>query len=62
MGWAITEKDIKVHICIDGADSVEDYRVLISHKKLKTLGAKRRTYKNTKEVFYLVESNCEITF
>lgn len=61
MAWAVTKKNIKIHTCIDGMDSVEDTKVTISHKKLKVLGAKRRVYKDTKEIFFLIESNCEIT-
>ena len=61
MASVVTKKNIKIHTCIDGIDSVEDTRVAISHKKLKALGAKRRVYKNTKEIFFLIESNCEIT-
>ena len=61
MAWVVTKKNIKIHICIDGIDSVEDTIVAISHKKLKALGAKRRVYKDTKEIFFLVESDCEIT-
>ena len=45
MVWMVTQKNIKIHTCIDGIDSVEDVRVVISHKKLKALGAKRRVYK-----------------
>lgn len=61
MAWKVTEKNIKIHTCIDGEDSVEDTKVIISYKKLKILGAKRRIYKNTKEVFFLIESDCEIS-
>nr|DAY94249.1 MAG TPA: hypothetical protein [Caudoviricetes sp.] len=61
MAWVVTKKNIKIQTCIDGIDSVEDTRVAISHKKLKALGAKRRVYKDTKEIFFLIESNCEIT-
>ena len=39
MAWVVTKKNIKIHTCIDGMDSVED----------------------TKEIFFLIESNCEIT-
>lgn len=59
MAWVVTKKNIKIHTC-DGIDSVEDARLIISHKKLKTLGAKRRVYKDTKEIFFLIESDCEI--
>ena len=61
MAWVVTKKNIKIHTCIDGMDSVEDTKVTISHKKLKVLCAKRRVYKDTKEIFFLIESNCEIT-
>lgn len=61
MAWKVTEKNIKIHTSNNGVDSVEDTKVLISYKKLKILGAKRRIYKNTKEVFFLIESDCEIT-
>lgn len=54
MVWMVTQKNIKIHTCIDGIDSVEDVRVVISHKKLKALGAKRRVYKDTKEIFFLL--------
>ncbi len=60
MAWMVTQKNIKIHTCIDGIDSVEDARVVISHKKLKALGAKRRVYKDTRESFFLIESDCEI--
>lgn len=61
MAWMVTQKNIKIHTCIDGIDSVEDVRVIISHKKLKALlGAKRRVYKDTRESFFLIESDCEI--
>ena len=56
----VTQKIIKIHTCIDGIDSVEDVRVVFSHKKVKALGAKRRVYKDTKEIFFLIESDCEI--
>lgn len=61
MAWKVTEKNIKIHTSIDGEDYVEDTKIVISYKKLKTLGAKRRIYKNTKEVFFLIESDCEIS-
>lgn len=61
MSWKTTEKNIKIHTCIDGLDSVEDTKAVISYKKLKALGAKRRVYKDTKEVFFLIETNCEIS-
>lgn len=54
MAWMVPQKNIKIHTCIDGIDSVEDVRVVISHKKLKALGAKRRVYKDTKEIFFLL--------
>ena len=54
MAWMVTQKNIKIHTCIDGIDSVEDVRVIISHKKLKALGAKRRVYKDTRESFFLL--------
>lgn len=54
MAWMVTQKNLKIHTCIDGIDSVEDARVVISHKKLKALGAKRRVYKDTKEIFFLL--------
>lgn len=60
MAWVVTKKNIKIHTCIDGIDSVEDAGLIISHKKLKTLGAKRRVYKDTRESFFLIESDCEI--
>lgn len=61
MAWKTTEKNIKIHTYIDGIDSVEDIKAVISYKKLKDLGAKRRIYKNTKEVFFLIETDCEIS-
>lgn len=61
MAWKVTEKNIKIHTCIDGMDSVEDTKAVISYKKLRTLGAKRRVYRKTKEVFFLIESDCEIS-
>lgn len=62
MAWKVTEKDIKIHTVLDGIDSVEDTKVLLSHKKLKALGAKRRVYRNSKNIFYLIETDYEITF
>lgn len=61
MAWKVTEKNIKIHTCIDGLDSTKDSKAVISYKKLKILRAKRRVYKNTKEVFFLIESDCEIS-
>lgn len=61
MTRVVTKKNIKIHTCIDGMDSVEDTIVAISHKKLKALGAKRRVYKDTKDIFFFIESDCEIT-
>lgn len=61
MAWKTTEKNIKIHTCVDGINSVEDIKATISYKKLKVLGAKRRIYKNTKEVFFLIETDCEIS-
>lgn len=61
MAWKTTEKNIKIHTCIDGINSVEDIRATISYKKLKDLGAKRRIYKNTKEVFFFIETDCDIS-
>ena len=46
MAWKVTEKNIKIHTIIDGVDSVEDTKAMISYRKLKALGAKRRVYKN----------------
>lgn len=60
MAGKVTEKIIKIHTHIDGIDTVEDTKVVISHKKLKDLGAKRRVYKSTKEFFYFIETNYEI--
>lgn len=62
MAWKVTEKDIKIHTVLDGIHSVEDTKALLSHKKLKALGAKRRVYRNTKNIFYLIETDYEITF
>lgn len=61
MAWKVTEKNIKNYTIIDGADSVEDRKVTISYRKLKALGAKRRVYKNTKEVFFLIETDYDLT-
>lgn len=61
MAWTVTEKNIKIHTCMDGIDSVEDTKAVISYKKLKALGAKRRTYKNTKEAFFLIEADYELS-
>lgn len=61
MAWKVTEKNIKIHTVIDGVDSVEDRKVTISYRKLKALGAKRRVYKNTKEIFFLIETDYELT-
>lgn len=61
MAWKVTEKNIKIHTYIDGMDSVEDTKAVFSYKKLKTLGAKRRVYKNTKKVFFLIETDYELS-
>ena len=61
MAWKVTEKNIKIHTIIDGVDSVEDTKAMISYRKLKALGAKRRFYKNTKEVFFLIEADYNLT-
>lgn len=61
MAWKVTEKNIKNYTIIDGADSVEDRKVTISYRKLKALGAKRRVYKNTKEVIFLIETDYDLT-
>lgn len=55
MSRKVTIKRIKIHMHIDGVDTVEDTNVAISFKDLKSLGAKRRIYKNTKEVFYYIQ-------
>ena len=60
MAWAVTPKNIKIHTRINGVDSVEDTKATISYRKLRTLGAKRRVYKDTKEVFFLIEADYEI--
>lgn len=58
----VTEKQIKIHVeTADGYNSVEDTTAFISIKKLRQLGAKRRVYKNTKEVFYFIDTDQEIT-
>ncbi|CAK7041500.1 MAG: hypothetical protein PEPC_01771 [Peptostreptococcus russellii] len=62
MAWTVTEKNIKIHTCIDEVDSVKDTKAAISYKKLKALGAKRRICKNTKEVFFLIETDYELSF
>ena len=56
------KKNIKVHSCIDGVDSVEDINATISHSKLKDLGTKRKIYKNTNEIFFLIETDYELSF
>lgn len=61
MAWKVTEKNIKIHTIIDGVDYVEDRKAVISYRKLKAFGAKRRIYKNTKEVFFLIETDYELT-
>lgn len=61
MARAVTIKNVKIHIRIDGMDSVEDTRAAIPHKTLKALGAKRRVCKDTKETFFLIASDCGIT-
>ena len=61
MAWKVTEKDIKIHTIIDGVDSVEDRKATISYRKLKALGAKRRIYKDTKEVFFFIETDYDLT-
>ena len=61
MAWKVTEKNIKIHTVIDGVDSVEDRKATISYRNLKALGPKRRVYKNTKEIFFLIETDYELT-
>jgi len=61
MAWTASEKNIKIHTIIDGVDYVEDRKTAISYRKLKALGAKRRVYKSTKEVFFLIETDYELT-
>ena len=61
MAWKVNGKNIKIHTIIDGVDSVEDTKAMISYRKLKALGAKRRVYKNTKEVFFLIEADYNLT-
>lgn len=61
MAWKASKKNIKIHTIIDGVDYVEDRKAAISYRKLKALGAKRRVYKNTKEVFFLIETDYELT-
>lgn len=61
MAWKTTEKNIKIHTCIDGLNSIEDIKATISYRKLKDMGAKRKVYKNTKEVFFLIETDYEIS-
>lgn len=60
MAWKVTEKNIKIHTIIDGVDSVEDRKATISYRKLKALGAKRRIYKDTKEVFFFIETDYDL--
>lgn len=60
MAWKVTEKNIKIHTIIDGVDSVEDRKATISYRKLKVLGAKRRIYKDTKEVFFFIETDYDL--
>lgn len=61
MAWKVTEKNIKIHTIIDGVDFVEDRKATISYRKLKALGAKRRIYKDTKEVFFFIETDYDLT-
>ena len=59
----VTEKQIKVHVNMaEGYNRVEDMKAFISLRKLKQLGAKHRIYKDTKEIFYLIETDCELIF
>lgn len=60
MAWKVTEKNIKIHTIIDGVDSVEDRKATISYRKLKALGAKRRIYKDTKKVFFFIETDYDL--
>lgn len=60
MAWKVTEKNIKIHTIVDGVDSVEDRKATISYRKLKALGAKRRIYKDTKEVFFFIETDYDL--
>lgn len=54
MAWKVTEKNIKIHTIIDGVDSVEDTKAMISYRKLKALGAKRRVYKIQRKYSFLL--------
>lgn len=56
----ITKKNIKIYTIIDGMDSVKDRKATISYRKLKAIGAKRRIYKDTKEVFFLIETSYDL--
>lgn len=60
MARPITEKQVKIHTEIDELNFVQDMKTFISFKFLKVLGAKRRVYKNTGEVYYFIHTDCEI--
>lgn len=62
MSRKVTIKSIKIHMQFDGLDIVKDANVAISYKNLKFLGAKRRIYKDTREVFYYIKTNYYLTF
>lgn len=65
MGRKATIKNIKTHLeCACGKNIVEDYTIVQSLKHLKQCGFKKRIYKNTKEVFWFLNSEtiCDTCF
>ena len=61
MSRSITEKNIKIHVRNEETDSVDDTRAGIPYRTLKALKARKRIYKDTKETFFLIESDCELS-
>lgn len=52
------KKILQIHCHYNGIDTVDEAALFISYKKkLKELGAKRRTDKDTKKVFYLIQKD-----
>lgn len=60
MSRKVTAKRIKIHKRIGNAHFVEDRISVISCKTLRQLCAKRRIYRDTKEVFYFLEVDYDL--
>lgn len=57
MSRKVTKKILQIHCHYNGIDTVDEAALFISYKNLKELGAKRRTDKDTKKVFYLIQKD-----